>query len=200
MKKGIIITLIALLIIASPAVAAPPPHSNANSNSNKENPGKVKSKEVKNENSNRADSEEENNVDSNNTEDENISITPSPTETEDDLEEEESEGDVQGVQASVQDEECDPNAEWKNHGQYVSCVAHLHLGGEVVSEAARSDIGKKNKIEPSVSPSPTASPSPSISPTSPITSAIATLDDGISPLDTLSELLANVYDFVKSLF
>src|SRR6266550_1632632 len=39
---------------------------------------------------------------------------------------------------------CDPNGEWKNHGQFVSCVAKLHLGGKFVSEAAQSDIGKKH--------------------------------------------------------
>src|SRR3990167_2923160 len=62
--------------------------------------------------------------------------------------------------------ECDPNANWKNHGQYVSCVAHEHPGGAAVSEAARSNVGKKNAVEsPAVSPSPGVSPSP---PTNPI--------------------------------
>lgn len=63
---------------------------------------------------------------------------------------------------------CDPNANWKNHGEYVSCVAKLKLGGQAVSEAAKSNIGKKNST-PSASlvPSPTAtssaSPSASVS-------------------------------------
>lgn len=50
---------------------------------------------------------------------------------------------------------CDPNAEWKNHGQYVRCVAHetdalieagiltQEEGDELISSAAQSDIGKK---------------------------------------------------------
>ena len=39
--------------------------------------------------------------------------------------------------------DCDPDDEWKNHGEYVSCVAHTHPGGAAVSAAAQSDIGKK---------------------------------------------------------
>lgn len=63
---------------------------------------------------------------------------------------------------------CEPDAEYKNHGDYVSCVAHTHPGGAVVSEAAKSDIGKKSKEAsptPIFSPSPVVSPSPSVSPT-----------------------------------
>lgn len=40
---------------------------------------------------------------------------------------------------------CDPlTNNFKNHGQYVSCVAHNepHGSGQVISEAAQSDIGK----------------------------------------------------------
>lgn len=71
---------------------------------------------------------------------------------------------------AVQTQTCDPNAQWKNHGQYVSCVAHTHQGGKVTAEAARSDIGKKH-VSPSVSPS--ASPTATMTPTEtpPITSA-----------------------------
>lgn len=40
---------------------------------------------------------------------------------------------------------CEGN--YENHGEYVSCVAHATQGfvehGLIVSEAARSDIGKK---------------------------------------------------------
>src|SRR3989344_7283368 len=66
---------------------------------------------------------------------------------------------------------CEEDAE--NHGQFVSCVAHLHEGGQTASEAAKSDIGKKDhdedgddddEVSPSTSPSPTVSPSPSASP------------------------------------
>lgn len=73
-----------------------------------------------------------------------------------------------------QEEECDSEQEWKNHGEYVSCVAKLRLGGKVTSEAAKSDIGKKNQNdenddedenEPSPSPNASPSASPSASPT-----------------------------------
>jgi hypothetical protein len=49
---------------------------------------------------------------------------------------------------------CDPNAAWKNHGQYVRCVTHetdalieagvitQEEGDELISSAAQSDIGK----------------------------------------------------------
>jgi hypothetical protein len=50
---------------------------------------------------------------------------------------------------------CDPNADWKNHGNYVNCVTHetnllmkagFMTGNEksdIVSESAQSDVGKK---------------------------------------------------------
>ncbi len=63
--------------------------------------------------------------------------------------------------------ECDPQNEWKNHGEYVSCVAKQKTGGESVSSAARSSIGKKqktNRPEVSVSPSLTPSVSPTAAP------------------------------------
>src|SRR3989344_5240648 len=62
--------------------------------------------------------------------------------------------------------DCDPNGEWKNHGQYVSCVAKQKPGGQLVSEAAQSDVGKKNQNGvsptdiPSLSPTPTAEATP----------------------------------------
>lgn len=40
---------------------------------------------------------------------------------------------------------CDPlTNNFKNHGRYVSCVAHNepHGSGEVISDAAQSDVGK----------------------------------------------------------
>jgi hypothetical protein len=52
---------------------------------------------------------------------------------------------------------CDPNAEWRNHGQYVRCVIRevrpLFRQGLItrreavtaITDAAKSDIGKKNK-------------------------------------------------------
>jgi hypothetical protein len=54
--------------------------------------------------------------------------------------------------------ECDPCDEWKNHGQFVSCVAHaanaLRKGGYITDEessamkraAAQSDVGKKDYV------------------------------------------------------
>src|SRR5579884_1409461 len=38
---------------------------------------------------------------------------------------------------------CNPDDFWKNHGAFVSCVAQLHLGGNITSEAAHSNIGKR---------------------------------------------------------
>lgn len=64
---------------------------------------------------------------------------------------------------------CDPGGEWKNHGQYVSCVAHTHPGGAAVSAAAQSDVGKKNNEESEASPTPVASPTPLISPSPEVT-------------------------------
>lgn len=69
---------------------------------------------------------------------------------------------------------CSPDGH-ENHGEFVSCVARLHLGGDEVSEAAHSDIGKGEEEEehegaspsatPSMSPSPTPSASASAAPT-----------------------------------
>lgn len=54
--------------------------------------------------------------------------------------------------------ECDPCDEWRNHGQFVSCVAHaanaLRKGGYITDEesssmkraAAQSDVGKKGYV------------------------------------------------------
>ncbi|MCL4366423.1 hypothetical protein M1437_04310 [Patescibacteria group bacterium] len=76
--------------------------------------------------------------------------------------------------ANQQSNGCDPDDNWKNHGAYVSCVAKLHEGGKNVSEAAKSDIGKKEDQDEeeneddedgqTASPSPSASPAPSVSP------------------------------------
>lgn len=76
-----------------------------------------------------------------------------------------------------ENDDCDDNV--KNHGDFVSCVAHEHLGGNRVSEAAHSDNGKKddedddNDDEDDISPTvtlilsviPTATPSDTITPT-----------------------------------
>lgn len=74
----------------------------------------------------------------------------------------------------VEEEDCDDDT--RNHGAYVSCIARKHDGGESVSIAARSDIGKKHDdddidddddddITPTVQPSTSPTASPSVSPT-----------------------------------
>ncbi len=76
-------------------------------------------------------------------------------------------------QAEIKDtgKECNPDDQWKNHGEYVSCVARLHLGSATTSAAAKSDIGKKeakeketedngNEISPTAAPSGTLTPTP----------------------------------------
>lgn len=68
---------------------------------------------------------------------------------------------TQIVQAQVENG-CDPNAEWKNHGAYVSCVAKQKPGGQIVSEAAKSDVGKKNNGDTPITVTPTISPEPSV--------------------------------------
>lgn len=91
------------------------------------------------------------------------------------------------------------DSEFKNHGQFVSSVAGTHPGGEEVSEAAKSDIGKKehdNDLDddeddddggivipptPGVSPSPTVSPSPLASPTPDVSPT-----PGVSPTPDVS--------------
>lgn len=83
-------------------------------------------------------------------------------------------------------ENCDPAAEWKNHGEYVSCVAHTHPGGDVVSAAAQSDVGKKN-AEASPSTSPSVLPSPSASPEVSPSPAVSPLPD-VSPSPEVSPL------------
>jgi hypothetical protein len=88
----------------------------------------------------------------------------------------------QVLSASVTPTQCDPKAEWKNHGEYVSCVAKTHPGGEVVAEAARSSIGKKD--HPSVTPS--------VSPTPPISSPEEVLGFSIKPLETFLSAIGHL--------
>ena len=66
-------------------------------------------------------------------------------------------GDMVDTMGCSLDQYCPPNGEWKNHGQYVSCVAYwaeawLDEGlisdeekDAIVSETAQSDVGKKEK-------------------------------------------------------
>ena len=86
---------------------------------------------------------------------------------------------------------CAPEAQWKNHGDYVSCVARLKLGGATTSAAARSDIGKKS-ASTSGTPKPTSSssatPIASIS-SSPVATTSASISD--IQLEVLT-ILANI--------
>lgn len=74
--------------------------------------------------------------------------------------------------------------EWKNHGEYVRSVAKDHENGKEVSEAARSDIGKK-KYKPSVTPSVSPSISPVVSPSITV-SPTPTDDPNATPSPTLT--------------
>ena len=94
---------------------------------------------------------------------------------------------------------CDPNAEWKNHGQYVSCVAKQHLGGEVTSAAARSDVGKKKQsVTPTLTVAPSVTVTPSVEPT-PITGSEDTVTLSVNPLESVKALFANVQRFFRDL-
>lgn len=100
---------------------------------------------------------------------------------------------------------------YKNHGQYVSSVAKTHPGGKVVSEAARSDIGKKKaKITPSVTLTPSVSPTitPSItlspSPTATVTPSVTlspTPTDTVGPIpnEQINSLIVELKELIKSL-
>lgn len=110
------------------------------------------------------------------------------------------------VKADVSSETCDPSLQWKNHGAYVSCVAHTHPGGQVVAAAAKSDIGKKHgsvSVTPSVSPSVSPSASPSVEPSvSPITSAenSLALNDNFLANNVIGHTLAAFIDAIKNFF
>lgn len=63
-------------------------------------------------------------------------------------------GDLSGFTVA----DCGTEKDWKNHGEFVSCVARLkRKGGN--SEAAKSDVGKKNAVK---TPTPTVTPLPTI--------------------------------------
>ncbi len=112
---------------------------------------------------------------------------------------------------------CDEDDEWENHGSFVSCVAHLHQGGSVVSTAAKSDIGKihdddddesesenedEDEDSPSPSPSPSVSPVPSPTPT-PSASPLATdeeiIQENVNLIEQLIESLKNIIDNLENL-
>ncbi len=84
---------------------------------------------------------------------------------------------------------CDPAGPWKNHGEYLSCVAKLKLGGKVVSESAKSDIGKKNHIS-----TPSGDATESVTPSaSPEATSSGTLTE------TISQGINSIQNSIKTL-
>ena len=173
MKKELSLVAVALLLLVSPVYATP---GKSNSDQAKQNNGIQISEEKRGEVQGESD-EEENDLEN------EIETTPTLTPTPKIKTKQ-----VQG--RSIQAQECDPNADWKNHGAYVSCVAHQHLGGQVVSQAAKSDIGKK-KVTPSVSP--TATPTATLTPTPPLTSAEAELTFATFSWENLKKALSHLF-------
>jgi hypothetical protein len=102
---------------------------------------------------------------------------------------------------------CNPGQEWKNHGSYVSCVAKQHLGGAVISAAAKSSIGKHSQKspEPSSSLLPTASPSsspssfPSSTPSPTATSSASPVGVSIQSISTLQIELKMLIDTLQNI-
>lgn len=88
-------------------------------------------------------------------------------------------------------EGCDPDDDYRNHGDYVSCVAKEHRGGKAVSEAARSDIGKKHFGE---KPTGTVAPSPI---SSPVTSAVEALHFDYNPFHSFTAMWERFIKFFK---
>jgi hypothetical protein len=187
MKKEIVIVAIALLLLVTPAFAE---QGRGSSDKARGNHGTVVSEEKKiqvheeKENEVEVEAENEGEIDDN-------AITSTPTT-------QEIKKDVKGI--SVTADDCDSSAEWKNHGAYVSCVAKLHLGGKTVSQAARSDIGKKQHGEPSITPSvsPTATPTATITPTptEPVTSPESTLSFAMFSLENLKKAIGHLINSI----
>jgi hypothetical protein len=181
MKKEVIIGLTTILLVATPAFAAPGGNSSQAKNNNGQTVAGQKTAEVPPvtlPTNVPVTVPPVGNVETESlaieADDVLITVTPTPTKKV-------NKGQLKKVEGvSTQAEECDPNAEWKNHGAYVSCVAKTHPGGDAVSAAARSDVGKKHLDE-----TPTGSPSatPSVSPT-PITSAEEEVELTSNPLET----------------
>lgn len=91
------------------------------------------------------------------------------------------------------EEECNPEEKYKNHGEYVSCIAREHRGGEEVSDAARSDIGKKHENDNDGNDDHL---SPTISPvTSPVSSALGTIHGGFNPFKSFEDNLRRFFSF-----
>lgn len=113
--------------------------------------------------------------------------------------------------AQVSDDDCE-NDDLKNHGAYVSCIARKHEGGETVSAAARSSIGKEDKDEeddededtisvtPTVAPTAVVTVSPTVSPSVTPVSSTTQVESAIAAqLRSLIEELQNLINFLTSL-
>ncbi|MDP3941846.1 MAG: hypothetical protein Q8Q49_06080 [bacterium] len=175
MRKDFIIAGVSFLLIATPAYASQG-NNKDNGNRQEENHGQAVAAEHR-------ESEEKNNnipevqvalpvvLDVSPTV--TLTTTPAPSSQERDEKDEEKNHGVKAAETSAETtEECDSEGDWKNHGEYVSCVAKLHVGGDEVSEAARTDVGKKSDEHgdgPSVTP--TLSTTPTITP--PLTAPVA---------------------------
>lgn len=123
------------------------------------------------------------------------------------------ENEVEEQESETENEEEQTNGEWKNHGQYVSSVARTNPGGKIVSEAARSDIGKKNSnvVSPTVTPTddPTVTPTETLTPTptdDPDATPSPTLTETPTPTpdeegeeDAVNEQLAGIIEALESL-
>ena len=95
------------------------------------------------------------------------------------------------TEESEEVQDCSKIDQYKNHGEYVSCVAHQKAGGKVVSEAAKSSIGKKDddeneNDEDDITPSVTPTINPSVTPTISVTPT-ATPSVTLSPTPTPTE-------------
>ena len=168
MKKDLVIASVSLFLIAAPAYASQ--NHKDNDNHKEENHGSVVAEEHKEKDKNETPTTQA-----------TVSLTTdlslTPTSTPTPIQSGQPSGNENekehhdGKEAKTS-EDCDADGSWKNHGAYVSCVAHQHFGGKAVSEAARSEIGKKSHGgKPSVTPSVSPTETPTVTPplTSPVT-------------------------------
>lgn len=172
MKKELTIAVITLLLAATPVLAQSDHGNNGDDRGNSINEQTV----------------HQNNSEKNENESSSITITPKIN----DADKDDDKTKPSTVPLTVTPQ-CDPSADWKNHGAFVSCAAHLnHHDDNDIDDAAKSDTGKQHQtVTPtptvSVSPvpsetvTPTETPSPGISIT-PIASESPTPD--ISDMDT----------------
>lgn len=190
MRKELALGLITVLLVATPAFAAP--GGNGKADQAKDNHGSSVAQEKKVEKENTATDTTATNVTP------VVSVTPSVTPeietTTPKLQE------VLGASASPTATLCDPNANWKNHGAYVSCVAKTHPGGAVVSAAAKSSVGKHEDVTPTITPSvsPTESPTPSPSATpsatpTPDTSSSLVLGMTANPFESFLKAITHFF-------